>query len=71
MTTEPTAELEIPSPENPLRDVNYIAEATGYTAATVRVWLREGLLKGRKDAEEWRILQSDFVEFCQQKWGSK
>lgn len=66
------AELEIPTPENPLRSISYIAEATGFTKPTVGEWCRKGAIKARKIGpnEEWRVLHSDFVEFCQQRWGS-
>jgi hypothetical protein len=71
--TEATGTVPVPTPENPFRDVKYIAEATGYKAFTIRDWLQKGKLKGYKDQDkdEWKILHSDFVEFCQQKWGSR
>lgn len=67
-----TDPMPIPTPENPFRTVKYIAEAVGFKPFTIREWLRDGKIKGYKDQEtdEWRILHSDFVEFCQKKWGS-
>lgn len=68
-----TVDMAIPSPENPLRSVRYVAEATGFTRPTVSQWCRDGIIKAQKVGpnEEWRILHSDFVEFCQQRWGSE
>jgi predicted site-specific integrase-resolvase len=70
--TEPTTELPIPTPENPFRSVRYLAEALGYKEYTIREWLRDGKIKGHKDSEtsEWRVLHSDFVAYCQERYGA-
>jgi excisionase family DNA binding protein len=34
---------------------------------TIRLWLREGKIKGVKIGKEWRIAKSSLLEFIQQK----
>lgn len=65
-------DLIIPSPENPFRDVKYVAESLAVRDYTVREWLREGKMKGIRDAETgaWKILHSDYVSFCQERYGA-
>jgi hypothetical protein len=72
--TEPTTEtVPIPTPENPFRSVAWVAEALGLTKATVSKYCRDGVIKAYKDevTDDWRILHSDFVEFCQKRYGAK
>lgn len=71
--TDPTTEtVPIPSPENPFRSVGWVAEALGLTKPTVSKYCREGRIKAvkDKDADEWRVLHSDFIEYCQQRYGA-
>lgn len=66
------SDLVIPSPENPYRDVKYIAESLAVRDYTVREWLREKKMKGIRDNETgaWKVLHSDFVEFCEERFGA-
>lgn len=64
-------EFPIPTPENPLRDPNYIAKAMDVKAYTVREWLRAGKLKGYQDENnQWKVLDSDFIAFLQDRFGA-
>ena len=63
-------ELPIPTPENPWRSTKYVADAVGVREFTVREWCRTGRIKAYKIANEWKILHSDFVAFCQKEWGA-
>jgi predicted site-specific integrase-resolvase len=73
MTNQTTETVPIPSPENPFRSVGWIAEALGITKGTASKYCREGTIKAYKDiaADEWRVLHSDFVEYCQKRYGAK
>ena len=71
MMTEEGQAFPIPSPENPLRSPNYIAEAMDVRPYTVREWLRTGKLKGYQDKDNgWKVLHSDFIAFLQERYGS-
>jgi len=72
--TEPTTEtVPIPTPENPFRSVGWIAEALDITKGTASKYVREGTIKGYKDnvTGDWRVLHSDFVAYCQKRYGAK
>lgn len=64
--------IPVPTPENPFRSVKYIAEVLGHKDYTIREWLRDGKIKGFRDqiTGEWKILHSDFVAFCQERYGA-
>jgi len=62
--------LPIPTPENPWRSPKYVAEACDVREFTVREWCRDGKIKATKVFDQWKILHSDFVAFCQERWGA-
>ena len=57
----------------PIMTVNQVAEYLGVGAEIVRVWLRKGVLPGRKlgtkPKAEWRVLESSVEEFVAGKGG--
>lgn len=59
----------VPSEEDPLRSVEYVAKVLDFTDATVRRWLNEGKLQGIKVSGEWRIPHSELVRFINQEYG--
>lgn len=63
--------VPVPTPENPFRSPQYIAEVMDVKDYTVREWLNNGKLKGWREegSERWKILHSDFVEFLQERFG--
>lgn len=70
MTTEPGIDFPVPTPENPLRTPNYIAQAMDVKPYTVREWLRSGKLKGYTDDNgNWQVLHNDFLAFLQARFG--
>jgi hypothetical protein len=71
MTTDEGSitQVPIPTPENPFRTAQYIAESMGVKSYTVQEWLRNGKLKGYSIDGKWKVLHSDFVEFLQVRYG--
>jgi excisionase family DNA binding protein len=47
--------------------VEQIAEDLNFDPETVRRWLRMGELKGYKFGRPWRVKQSDFDKFCEER----
>jgi len=46
--------------------VDDIAKMTSFTTRTIRNYLKDGLLTGRKIGGQWRFTQEDFVNFINQ-----
>lgn len=62
-------EQVIPTEENPLRSVEYVAKVLDFEEATVRQWLRQGKLKGVKVGGVWKIPQVELVRFVNERFG--
>jgi len=46
--------------------VDDIAKMTSFTTRTIRNYLKDGLLTGRKIGGQWRFTQEDFINFINQ-----
>lgn len=63
--TEPV----VPTEENPLRSVEYVAKVLDFEEATIRQWLRQKKLHGVKVAGIWKVPQAELVRFVNENWG--
>lgn len=63
------AEQYIPSEDNPLRSVEYVAKVLDFGEDTIRRWIRQGKLPAIKVAGEWRVPDSDLVKFVNEEYG--
>lgn len=54
-----------------LMKVSEVAEMFGVTPATVREWLKAGILKGNKINKHWRVTESAARELAHQTYGDK
>jgi excisionase family DNA binding protein len=60
----------LPSLEDPFLTVPQVAEIFAVRTHTIRLWMREGKLEGRKlPGGQWRILQSEVTKFAQAMYG--
>jgi excisionase family DNA binding protein len=48
--------------EDKLLDVDEAAEFLGVHSGTLRLWLRKGVIKGRKFGRVWRISKKDLLQ---------
>lgn len=71
MTKKPLPPLTYtPTPDDPLRTIEYVAGIVGFREDTVRRWLREEYpLRGIKVAGEWRVPHSELVRFVNAEYG--
>lgn len=59
----------IPTEDDPLRSVEYVARVLEFDEGTIRQWLRDEKIRGTKVAGQWRIAQSELNRFVNQEYG--
>ena len=66
-----SSEQIVPSMDNPFHTADEVAAIFAVTPATVRIWLKDGTIKGVKlPTGGWRILHTDMVKFANERYGS-
>ena len=66
-TAPASAELrELPE----LVTTNYVAGLFSVTNYTVREWIRQGLIRGRKVHGRWRVERQSVIDFANERYGS-